>query len=82
MCHDLDHRGTNNSFQTKYSISKIHWFSNFVLSKVLCGISVFVIRLCSHSLEGNWVLNALKIINKYMRSKLNLNQLKIIRLLY
>jgi len=20
MCHDLDHRGTNNSFQTKYSI--------------------------------------------------------------
>ncbi len=24
MCHDLDHRGTNNSFQTKYSISQIH----------------------------------------------------------
>jgi hypothetical protein len=49
MCHDLDHRGTNNSFQTKYSISQIHLFSNFVL----CRISVYVIRLCSHLLEGN-----------------------------
>ena len=44
LCHDIDHRGTTNSFQVS-SVGRQSWFSRFQVEQFICFMVGFVYLL-------------------------------------